>query len=56
MVSIKAIILSFMPTVARNPLNKKCVAAAIIDRVTTEIVSKLLEEREKMLGHVKFTA
>jgi hypothetical protein len=55
MVSIKAIILSFMPRVARTTLNKKCVAASI-DIVTTEIVSKLLEERGKILGHVKFTA
>lgn len=31
-------------------LNKKCIPATI------EIVSKLLEEREKMLGHVKFAA
>jgi hypothetical protein len=38
-------------------LNKKYIAAGIIDRVTTtEILSKLLEEREKTLGYVRFTA
>jgi hypothetical protein len=44
-----------MPRVARKYIREKCVPATI-GRVTTEILSKLLEVREKTLGYVRFTA
>jgi ribosomal protein L25 (general stress protein Ctc) len=46
MVSIKAIIYPSCLETLKIALDKKRVAATI-DRVTTEVVSKLLEEREK---------